>query len=104
LIIALKTVNLSPYCRVIRVRSALWNGQEQSPKTPSAVREIDVPEVLAAHLRTLTKGKSGYLFPTASGKPLGQKNVLRALYAKGKKIGLHSFRRFRTETLRRAPV
>ena len=31
-------------------------------------------------------------------------NVLRALHATGKKVGLHSFRRFRTETLRRARV
>jgi len=102
--LALKAENLSPDCRVIRVRSTLWNGQEQPPKTPNAMREVDVPELLAAHPRTLAKDKSGYLFPTASGKPLGQRNVLRALHAIGKKIGLHSFRRFRTETLRRARV
>jgi len=48
--------------------------------------------------------KSGYLFATSSGTPLGQRNVLRALHAIGKKIDLHSFRRFRTETLRRARV
>jgi integrase len=41
---------------------------------------------------------------SASGKPRGLRNVLRALYATGKKIGLHSLRRFRTETLRRARV
>ena len=63
-----------------------------------------MPESLAAHLRQLVAGKSGYLFPTASGKPLGQRSVLRALHATGKKIGLHSLRRFRTETLRRARV
>jgi len=39
-----------------------------------------------------------------SATPLGQRNVLRALHATGKKIGLHSFRRFRTETLRRVRV
>ena len=48
--------------------------------------------------------KSGYLFAAASGRPLQQRNVLRALHATGKKVGLHSFRRFRTETLRRARV
>ena len=31
-------------------------------------------------------------------------NVLRVLHATGKKVGLHAFRRFRTETLRRARV
>jgi integrase/recombinase XerD len=103
--LALKTDNLSPDCRVIRVRSTLWNGQEQPPKTPNAVREVDVPELLAGHLRAHVGNKSGcYLFPTANGKPMCQRNVLRALHATGKKIGLHSFRRFRTETLRRARV
>jgi integrase len=102
--LALKTQNLSPDCRVIRVRATLWNGQEQPPKTPNAVREVDVPELLAAHLRAHVANKSGYLFPTASGKPLGQRNALRALHSTGRKIGLHSFRRFRTETLRRARV
>lgn len=85
--LALKTSSLSPDCRVIRVRSTLWNLAEQPPKTPSAIREVDVPESLAARLRKLAAGKPGYLFPTASGKPLGQRNVLRALHATGKKIG-----------------
>ena len=48
--------------------------------------------------------KSGYLFAAKSGRPLQQRNVLRALHATGKKVGLHAFRRFRTETLRRARV
>jgi integrase len=93
--LALKTQNLSPDCRVIRVRATLWNGQEQPPKTPNAAREVDVPELLAAHLRAHVANKSGYLFPTASGKPLGQRNALRALHSTGRKIGLHSFRRYR---------
>jgi hypothetical protein len=46
----------------------------------------------------------GYLFATKSGRTLQQRNVLRALHATGKKVGLHAFRRFRTETLRRARV
>ncbi|HEX9234112.1 MAG TPA: site-specific integrase [Candidatus Acidoferrum sp.] len=100
--LALKTANLSPDCRVIRVRHTIWAGREQPPKTPNAVREVDVPEMLAGHLWKHVENTCGYLFPTASGKPLGQRNVLRALHATGKKIGLHSLRRFGTETLRRA--
>lgn len=46
----------------------------------------------------------GYLFTTSSGRPLSQRNVLRALHAVAGTIGLHAFRRFRTETLRRAQV
>jgi hypothetical protein len=68
------------------------------------VREIDLPEPLAVLLRGYAASKSGYLFATASGKPLGQRNVLRALHATEKTVGLHAFRRFGTETLRRACV
>ena len=39
--LALKTANLSPDCRVIRVRHTIWAGREQPPKTPNAVREVD---------------------------------------------------------------
>ena len=89
---------------MLHVRRSIWHGREQEPKTPNAVREIDLPEPLAAMLRRYAANKSGYLFGTCNGTPLGQRNVLRALHATGKKIGLHSFRRFRTETLRRARV
>jgi integrase len=45
-----------------------------------------------------------YLFHTKKGRPLQQRNAIRALHATGKKVGFHAFRRFRTETLRRARV
>jgi HK97 family phage prohead protease len=102
--LALKNTSLSPDRRVLFVRRSIWHGQEQEPKTPNAVREIDIPEPLAAMLREYAEGKSGYLFATASGRPLAPRNVLRALHATGKKVGFHAFRRFRTETLRRARV
>jgi integrase len=102
--LALKPTDLASDCRVLHVRRSIWRGQEQEPKTPSAVREIDLPEPLAVLLREYAANKSGYLFATARGKPLGQRNVLRALHATGKTVGLHAFRRFRTETLRRACI
>ena len=78
---------------------SIWHGREQDPKTPSAVREVDVAEPLAALLKTYAGGKPGYLFATRSGRPLAQRNVNRAAG-----VGLHAFRRFRAETLRRARV
>jgi len=75
-----------------------------APKTPNAVRSIDVPDVLAALLQEYASGKTGYLFATASGRLLSQRNVLRTLHGLAGKIGFHAFRRFRTETLRRARV
>ncbi len=102
--LGLKSIDLSPDCRVLYVRRSVWHGQEQQPKTPNAVREIDIAEPLSRLLREYSKGKSGYLFAAASGRPLQQRNVLRTLHATGKKVGFHAFRRFRTETLRRARV
>jgi len=102
--LALKVADLAPDCRTIQVQRSVWHGQEQAPKTPNAVRSIDVPEVLAALLQEYARGKAGYLFATASGRPLSQRNVLRTLHGLAGKVGFHAFRRFRTETLRRARV
>ncbi len=102
--LALKTTDVSPDYRVLQVRHSIWRGREQQPKTPSAIRDVDIAESLALLLKHYAIGKSGYLFATKTGRPLGQRNVLRALHATGKKVGLHAFRRFRTETLRRARV
>jgi integrase len=102
--LALKPTDFSQDCRVLQVSRSIWHGHEQSPKTSSAVRVVDIAEPLAQLLRELIAGKTGYLFAVKSGQPLQQRNVLRALHATGKKVGLHAFRRFRTETLRRALV
>jgi integrase len=102
--LGLKLTDLSPDCRVLHVQRSIWHGQEQQPKTPTAVREVDIAEPLSLLLREYVNGESGYLFAAASGRPLQQRNVLRALHATGKKVGFHAFRRFRTETLRRARV
>ncbi len=97
--LALKATDFSSGFRVLYVTRSIWHGREQDPKIPSAVREVDVAEPLAALLKTYAEGKLGYLFATRSGRPLGQRNVNRAAG-----VGLHAFRRFRSETLRRARV
>jgi len=102
--LGLKPTDLSPDCRVLYVRRSIWRGQEQEPKTPNAVREVDIAEPLSQLLREYVNSRSGYLFATKTGRPLEQSTVLRALYATGKKGGLHAFRRFRAENLRRAGV
>jgi integrase len=101
--LGLKVADLSPDCRVVSVRRSIWGGKEQLPKTPNAVREVDIPEALAALLQDYAAGKSGYLFATAKGNPLGKRNALSRLHATNK-VGFHAFRRFRTEVLRRARV
>ena len=102
--LGLKPEDLSDDCSVLSVQRSIWGGQEQSPKTPNAVRVVDIPQPLAQLLREYVSGKPGYLFAAKSGRPLQQRNVLRALHATGKKVGLHAFRRFRTETLRRERI
>jgi integrase len=102
--LALKPTDFSADCQILQVRRSIWHGQEQAPKTPNAVRVVDIAEPLSQLLREYVTDKPGYLFAAKSGRPLQQRNVLRALHATGKKVGLHAFRRFRTETLRRARV
>jgi integrase len=86
----------------------------QSPKTANAVREIDLHHSLSALVRAFVNGRTeGFLFPSASGRPLTQRNVLRNGFDKIRKdlqltqsgLGFHAFRRFRTSHLRknRAP-
>jgi integrase len=97
--LAVKASDFADDFRVLKVSRSIWHGKEQSPKTPSAVREIDIAEELAALVRDYAKGRTGYLFATKSGRPLGHRNVHRAAG-----VGVHALRRFRTETLRRAGV
>jgi integrase len=103
--LALKPEDFSSDCRVIHITHAIWKAKDQLPKIPAAVRDVDIPEELAAVLREyVSKVPAGrYLFATASGKPISQRNVLRYLHAR-KKVGFHAFRRFRTSVLRKARV
>jgi integrase len=97
--LALKASDFIEDFRVLKVTRSIWHGKEQSPKTPSAVREIDIAEELAAMVRDYAQDRIGYLFATRSGRPLTHRNVHRAAG-----VGIHALRRFRTETLRRAGV
>ena len=97
--LALKATDFSPDFRVIHVTRSIWRGKEQEPKTPAAIREIDIAEPLAALMCVYAEGRSGYLFATKSGRPLTQRHALRA-----SGVGLHAFRRFRSEVIRRAGV
>jgi integrase len=97
--LAVKASDFTDNFRVLKVTRSIWHGKEQSPKTPSAVREIDLAEELAAMVREYAQHRTGYLFSTRTGRPLAHRNVHRAAG-----VGVHALRRFRTETLRRAGV
>lgn len=105
---------ISPDCKTIFVRRSVRHGIEQDPKTPSAVRDIDVaPELAEAvkrYIATRDLSKSTYLFQTSRGKPLSHRNILRdSLHPLLKKIGrekcgFHIFRRFRSSWIRKNRV
>jgi integrase len=97
--LGLKVTELSHDCRVLYVRRSIWCGKEQLPKTPNAIRDVDIAEPLAPLLRDEIAGKTGYIFAASTGRPVQQRNVLGWLH-ETKKVGFHAFRRVRTEVLR----
>lgn len=105
--------HISSDCSTIKVRQSVWRGSIQTPKTQNAVREIDLPPSLAAFLKGFVGNRtSGFLFPSESGKPLTQRNVLRDGLGKVRRDlkleqdgkGFHAFRRFRAAHLRKNRV
>jgi integrase len=102
--LAVRTEDFDPDCHVLHVRRSVWHRCEQAPKTPNAIRLIDIPEVLAQVLRRYTEEMNGYLFTTRAGRILDPRNSLKALHGAGNRGGFHAFRRFRFSVLRRAGV
>ena len=64
--------------RVIYVRRGVWNGQELSPRTRNAIREIDIDPGLAELLRQHFRDKKvGCVFEARNGPPVSDNNVLK---------------------------
>jgi len=81
--LAVRTEDFDPDCQVLHVRRSVWHRCEQAPKTPNAIRLVDIPEALAQVLRRYTEGKNGFLFTTRAGRLLDQRNSLKALHGAG---------------------
>ena len=87
---------------------------EERLKTASALRRVDLHPTIASMLKEFAgKRKTGFLFRTRNGKPVGTSNILRRhLHPALKKLGFintftgthkagnHAFRRFRNTHLR----
>jgi integrase len=91
----------------ITVEQEAWSGIIQAPKTVNAERTIELHPTVAKLLKTyIGVRKTGYIFPSGSGKPVHQSNFLRrefhpVLKAAGiPKAGFHGFRRYRNTFLR----
>ena len=96
---------------MLRIRQSVWNGKKQTPKTPSALREVDLRPSLAAMLKAfIGTRKSGYVFQHGGRAIISQSSILkRSLHPILKQIGrekggFHSFRRYRVTHLRRNRV
>ena len=85
---------------VIKVKSQIYKGLEQDPKTDAGFREVDLAPELNQYLLNVVHKKNGeYLFATKGGRPLS----LPTVYGQAKKAGIpgfHSFRRFKITHLR----
>jgi integrase len=97
--------------RVIYVRREVWRGKEQDPKTPNAVRVIDIDDELCCQLREhLGDRKTGRLFESRNGTPLNGNNIRRrVLQPLLKKLGIpiggfHAFRHARVTVLRKRGI
>ena len=95
----------------LSITKNLWNASVGTPKTPAGFREVDLHPELAALLRThIGCRTAGFIFETAEGTPLSQRNVLGrhlhpALEAIGREVfGFHAFRRYRVTHLRKQRI
>jgi len=111
--LGLRVTDFKDHFTTIKVSQSVFRQTTQSPKTPNAVREIDLPSTLAAYVKAFVGARrSGLLFESGSGKPLNQRNVLRDGLGKIRRDlnleqdgkGFHAFRRFRTAHLRKNRV
>jgi len=100
--LGLEAESISKDFGTLYVRKSIWQGMRQTPKTASAVRDVDLSSDLAAMFTDFVADrKTGLVFRNAVGRPLAQSNVLRrSLHPmleslEVPKAGFHSFRRFR---------
>lgn len=91
-------------CRVLHVRQSVYTNKLKPPKTKNGIRDVDVPESLAAVLRQYLAGRrSGeLLFASRKGNPLLQRNINRDwLHRILEKVGLRKAERWREKDGRR---
>ena len=69
---------ISKDCLTIYVRKKVFGQTKEKTKSPAAIREIDIdPELVAFIKGYIGDRKEGWLFPSDTGKPLLQRNILR---------------------------
>jgi len=101
-----KKTGWDPCSAVIFVRSAMWRGQEGSPKTAAAIRQIDLHTDLNVHMKEyvrdlgLSPSDEDFVFSSPSGKQLCESTIRKESLKPLGIEGFHAFRRFRVTHLR----
>jgi integrase len=76
-LIALRVSDVDLTKLSLEVSKAIWNGEEDNPKTEAGFRSVCISSRLGAHLAAYLGDRTkGYLFQTAAGNPWGASNVL----------------------------
>jgi len=91
-------------CRVLHVRQSVYGKKLKAPKTKNGIRDVDVPEVLAAVLRKYIAGRKvgRLLFVSRKGNPLLQRNINRDwLHPILESVGLRKAERWQDKNGRR---
>jgi integrase len=87
------------------IRTSLWRGQEQKPKTQSSIRMIDlstpVNEMLAEYVATTEKNPGDHLFATRRGTPFTSHGLHKQVLTPLGIPGFHSMRRWRVSYLKK---
>jgi len=87
---------------VIRVRTSVWRGEEQLPKTSAAIREVDLCNEINAAVAVFASNRTGFLFASRSGA-LSATTIYKRALNKTQIPGAHAFRRFRAVRLAEFP-
>jgi site-specific recombinase XerD len=75
--LGLEIKHLTDHCTTISVEQFVWEGDIQTPKTPNAVRIVDIPTSVAALLKQYIGTRTeGFVFPNRKDKALLQTNIL----------------------------
>jgi integrase len=91
---------------LLAIRTSLWRGVEQRPKTLASIRMVDlstpVNEMLAAHVAATNKNPGEFLFATRKGTPLSPGGLYERVLVPLGIPGFHSCRRWRVSFLKKA--
>ncbi len=90
---------------LLAIRTSLWRGHEQKPKTESSIRAVDlstpINEMVAEYVATTEKNPGDHLFSTRKGTPFTSHGLHKQALTPLGIPGFHSMRRWRVSYLKK---